>query len=97
MQYVQSDLMADTLKYEWDKILYWVPIQEDWGHKLAVSAYLRGTPLTRYQKMKLHVFMSKLELLEHAAEDQEKEEVDKWKWEANKAFNRLKDSLNTPK
>ena len=47
--------------------------------------------------MKLHVFMSKLELLEHAAEDQEKEEVDKWKWEANKAFNRLKDSLNTPK
>ena len=97
MQYVQSDLMADTLKYEWDKLLYWVPIQEDWGHKLAVSAYLRGTPLTRYQKMKLHVFMSKLELLEHAAEDQEKEEVDKWKWEANKAFNRLKDSLNTPK
>lgn len=97
MQYVQSDLMGDTLKYEWDKIQYWVPIQEDWGHKLAVSAYLRGTPLNRYQKMKLHVFMSKLELLEHAAEDQEKDEVDKWKWQANKAFTRLKDSLNPVK
>lgn len=96
MQYVQSDLMADTLKYEWDKISYWVPIQEDWGHKLAVSAYLRGTPLNRYQKMKLHVFMSKLELLEHAAEDKIKEEVDKYKWQANTAFTRLKDALNQP-
>jgi hypothetical protein len=43
--------------------------------------------------MKLHVFMSKLELLEHAAEDKDRDEIDQWKSEAADSFRRLKDAL----
>lgn len=88
------DLMVDCAQYDWEKIMYWIPIQEDWAHKMEVSAYLRRQPLSRFQRMKLQVFMSKLELLEHAAEDHEKAEVDFWKKEMNRAFQRLKNALD---
>ena len=91
---IQADLNGDCAQYEWDKIAYWIPILEDWAHKLEVSDYLRRSPLTRFQQMKMHVFLSKLELLEHAAEDHEKQEVDEWKRAANLAFIRFTKSLD---
>ena len=89
MNAIQAELQGDCSQYSWDKIAYWIPIQEDWAHKLSVSCYLRGKSLSRFQSMKLQVFLSKLELLEHAAEDREKAEVDQWKAEANHAYRRF--------
>jgi uncharacterized membrane protein YraQ (UPF0718 family) len=93
MTSIQAELQGDCGLYAWDKIEYWIPIQEDWANKLKVSCYIRAKPLTRYQEMKLHVFMSKLELLEHAAEDKDRDEIDQWKSEAADSFRRLKDAL----
>lgn len=93
MSAIQADLTGECSQYQWEKIAYWIPIQEDWARKLEVSAYLRGEPLSRYQQMKLQVFLNKLELLEHAAEDKEKDEVDRWKRDVNMSFLRLKRSL----
>jgi hypothetical protein len=93
MTSIQAELQGDCGTYSWDKIEYWIPIQEDWAHKLKVSCFLRAKPLNRYQEMKLHVFMSKLELLEHAAEDRDRAEIDQWKTEATDSFRRLKDAM----
>jgi uncharacterized membrane protein YraQ (UPF0718 family) len=94
MNAIQAELTGDSSKYAWDKIMYWIPIQEDWAHKLAVSSYLRGQPLTRFQKVRMQVFLNKLELLEHSAEDQDKSEVDDWKTQSNIAFLRFKSALD---
>jgi uncharacterized protein len=92
---IHTELMTDAMSFQFEKVQYWIPIQEDWAHKLAVSAYLRGTPLTRFQKMKLQVLMSKMELLEHAAEDSDKEEVTEFRHEYNRAFQRLNKATAT--
>jgi uncharacterized membrane protein YraQ (UPF0718 family) len=93
MNAVEAEMVGAYNRGEWDKLEYWIPIQEDWSNKLAVSAYLRGKPLERYSKLKLQVYQSKLELLEHAVEDRDREEtIDFGKQSAN-AFRRLKESI----
>jgi uncharacterized membrane protein YraQ (UPF0718 family) len=92
----QAELSSAAAGRKWNDVEFWLPIQEDWLHKLQVSCYLRGTPLTRFQKARLKVLLTKLELLEHAAEDRELAEVDKWNREVNIALNRFKGLLPRP-
>jgi len=95
LQANHAELIVACAQHEWDQISYWIPIQEDWVHKLSVSCYLRNQPVSKFQKMKLRTFMVKLELLEHAAEDKDKGEVDQYKQELSLSFLRLKAALNS--
>ena len=90
MHAINAELYVAANTHDWDTVAYWIPIQEDWAHKLSVSGYLRGRPVTRFQQMRTKVFLSKLEMLEHSSEDRELEEVDRWKKEMASAFLRLR-------
>jgi len=93
MTEVQAEMFTAAASREWDGLEFWIPVQEDWAHKLTVSSYLRGKPLSRFQQIRLKVFLSKLEMLEHAAEDRELEEVDLWNRQANQALSRFKQTI----
>lgn len=96
MNAIEAELVGGYNRGEWDKLEYWIPIQEDWANKLAVSGYLRGKPLDRYAKLKLQVYMKKLELLEHAVEDRDAEEAKDFGRQAANAFRRFKIAISTP-
>jgi hypothetical protein len=93
MHSIEAEMLGGYHQGEWEKLAYWIPIQEDWGHKMTVSGYLRGKPLDRFQQLKLQVYMNKLELLEHAVEDRDREEAADFGRQASTAFRRLKDAL----
>ena len=93
MNSIEAELIGSYNRQEWEKLEYWIPIQEDWAQKLVVSAYLRGRPLDRYTQMKLQVYKNKLELLEHATEDRDVEEAKEFGKQAALAFRRLKDAM----
>jgi hypothetical protein len=94
MNSIQAELVGAYNRGEWDSLEYWIPIQEDWGNKLTISAYLRGKPLDRYSKLKLQVYLKKLELLEHAAEDKDLEEARDFGKQGANAFRRFKSSID---
>jgi hypothetical protein len=96
MNAIEAELVGAYNAGDWDKIAYWIPIQEDWAHKMTVSAYLRGRPLQRFQQLKLKVYLTKLELLEHAAEDKDREEAMEWGPQATVGWRRLRESLSLP-
>jgi uncharacterized protein len=77
---------------DWDTIDYWIPVNEDWAHKLTVAGYLRWQPPTRFQEMQKRIFLDKLERLEHAAEDRDSETARRLGLELQTAFRRLKES-----
>ncbi len=97
MVLINTELQHSATLGNWKSIEHWIPIQEDWSHKLSVSSYLRRQPLTRFQTMKLKVFQTKLELLEHAAEDGDREEAKQYGQQMTRSFRRLFASLNLPK
>lgn len=94
MHSIEAEMLGSYNRGEWEKLEYWIPIQEGWAHKLMVSATLRGTPLDRYRQLKLQVFKNKLELLEHAVEDRDSAEASDFGRQTSIAFRRLKDALS---
>ncbi|MFO0012212.1 MAG: permease [Planctomycetota bacterium] len=94
MHAIEAEMVGAYNRGDWDNLEYWIPIQEDWANKLAVSAYLRGKPLDRYAKLKLQVYMKKLELLEHAVEDRDLEEARDFGKQGANAFRRFKASIS---
>ncbi len=93
MAAIDAELFSACATQKWDEAEFWIPIQEDWAHKLTVSSYLRGANLTRFQKTRMKVFLTKLEMLEHAVEERAIDEVDKWKREVSVSLSRLKRSF----
>lgn len=89
MSMINGAIHEAATRSDWDGVAYWIPLQEDAAHKLQVSGYLRRKPLTVYQQAKLKAFMFKLEMLEHAAEDKEIDEVKRWSREMAMSYLRL--------
>jgi uncharacterized protein len=90
MNGIQADIYSSIAQRDWDAIEFLIPQQEDWARKLVVSKFLRRQEWNRFQAMRLKVFLSKLEMLEHESEDHEIAEADRWNKEASDAFTRLK-------
>jgi uncharacterized membrane protein YraQ (UPF0718 family) len=90
---IEAEMIGAYNSGKWEKLEYWIPIQEDWSNKLVVSAYLRGKPLDRYSKLKLQVYMKKLELLEHAVEDRDVDEARDYGRQGANAFQRFKRAI----
>lgn len=93
MSAIQAELTSACAGRKWDEVEFWLPVQEDWAHKMTVSSYLRGKPFSRFQEMRMKVYLTKLELLEHAVEDKELDEIEKWKQQSSNALMRLKELL----
>jgi hypothetical protein len=89
----EAEMFGAHQRGEWEKLEYWIPIQEDWAHKLKVSATLRGMPLDPREEGKLIEYQNSLEMLEHAAEDQDLELTRKVGREVSAAFQQFKEAL----
>lgn len=79
-----------ALSQDWSTAEHWIPVAEDWVHKLTVSSYLRQRPPTPFLLAKKSMFLEKLELLEHAIEDREAEEAKRLGLDCQNAFRRLR-------
>ena len=70
--------------------LHWIPLCESWNRRLQVGAYLRHGRLSDYHRMKARVFADKLEDLEHAVEEGERDEAKRLAIAASNAYSRLR-------
>ena len=70
--------------------LHWIPICESWNRRLQVGAYLRHGRLSDYHRMKARVFADKLELLEHAVGEGDRDEAKQFATAASTAYSRLR-------
>ncbi|MBM3968652.1 MAG: hypothetical protein FJ302_02125 [Planctomycetes bacterium] len=70
--------------------LHWIPICESWNRRLQVGTYLRHGRLSDYHRMKARVFADKLEDLEHAISEGEREEAKQNAMAAQNAYTRLR-------
>lgn len=68
MQLTRADLLTGASSRDFQRVLHWIPILEEWSRKLEVGYALRNFDLRPYQQMQAHLLRKKLELLEHATE-----------------------------
>jgi len=72
---VKGEVLGAALSGNQKHAMYWLPVWEDWNRRLQVGVYLRYGQLSEYHRMKARVVRDLLELLEHAMEDDKKEET----------------------
>jgi len=90
MEIVDTNVASAATSKDWDTALYWIPIYDDWTRKLQVSMFLRGDTLTPYRRAKADVLRDKLELLEHAVEEQEPQEARQLGIAVARAYRRMR-------
>ena len=93
MRFVHTEVFSAANSGQFEAALYWAPIYEDWNRKLMVSEYLRGRPVTRYQRMKSRILSDRLERLKHELEDQKLESCREMVIPMNRSFERLKSAF----
>ncbi len=86
---IKGEVLSAALSNNVDHALYWLPIWEDWNRRLQVGVYLREMSLSDYHRMKARVVRDHLELLEHALEDEDREEISQYSRELARAYARL--------
>jgi len=72
---VKGEVLSAARSGHESHALYWIPVWEDWNRRLQVGVYLRKLELSDYHRYKARVVADQLELLEHAMEDDDQEEV----------------------
>lgn len=75
MYIVKGEVLSSALSQNHAHALHWLPVWEDWIRRLQVGVYLRKGKLSDYHRMKARVVQNELELLEHAMEDDERDEI----------------------
>lgn len=68
MRLARVELLSGVASKDYDRVLHWIPILEEWSRKLEVGYAIRHYELRPYQRMQTYLLRKKLELLEHATE-----------------------------
>ena len=68
MRLARTEVLSGAVGRDYEVILHWIPILEEWSRKLEVGYALRHLELRPYQQMQTQLLRKKLELLEHATE-----------------------------
>ncbi len=68
MRLARTEVLSGAISRDYQRVLHWIPILEEWSRKLEVGYALRYFDLRPYQQMQAHLLRKKLELLEHAIE-----------------------------
>ena len=69
---------------------HFIPIWDDWTHRLQVGVFLREGNLTAYRRMKARVFRDRLEFLKHAVEEGDRDETREYIGLVNRAYGRMR-------
>ncbi len=87
---VKVEALSAAMSGNAEHALHWIPICESWNRRLQVGAYLRHGRLSDYHRMKAHVFADKLEFLEHAVGEGDRDEARQYAMAAQNAYSRLR-------
>ena len=68
MRLARTEVLSGATSRDYQRVLHWIPILEEWSRKLEVGYALRYFDLRPYQQMQAHLLRKKLDLLEHAIE-----------------------------
>ena len=69
---------------------HFIPVWDDWTHRLQVVVFLREGNLTAYRRMKARVFRDRLEFLKHAIEEGDRDETREYVGLVNRAYGRMR-------
>ena len=69
---------------------HFIPVWDDWTHRLQVGVFLREGNLTAYRRMKARVFRDRLEFLKHAIEEGDRDETREYVGLVNRAYGRMR-------
>jgi hypothetical protein len=69
---------------------HFIPVWDDWTRKLQVGSILRGGANSPYRRIKTKVFRDRLEMLKHAIEDDDKDEIREYTWAVQNAYGRMR-------
>ena len=75
LRILNTDVVSGAIRGDRKLAEYQLPLMEDWTRRLQVGLYLRTGRVSDYQQVKARVFLNKLELLEHALDDDSDAEV----------------------
>jgi len=74
MRRIETEAVLAGMQGEFKQVEHYIPMLEDASRRMQVGCYLRGGGLSEFQRMKAKVFRDKLEFLEHAVAEREKQE-----------------------
>jgi len=86
---VKGEVLSAAMSGNAEHALYWIPVWEDWNRRLQVGVYLREFSLSDYHRMKARIVRDHLELLEHALEDDDRDEIAHYTKHLARAHGRL--------
>lgn len=86
----KTEALSAALSGNAEHALHWIPICESWNRRLQVGTYLRHRQLSDFHRMKARVFADKLELLEHAIGDGDRDETKQFVIATQDAYARLR-------
>ncbi len=68
MRLARVEVLSGASSSDYERVLRWIPIVDEWSRKLEVGYAIRHFELRPYQQMQTYLLRKKLELLEHAVE-----------------------------
>lgn len=74
MRLARVEVLSGVASHDYDRVLHWIPILEEWSRKLEVGYAMRNFELRPYQQMQAYLLRKKLESLEHELEHELEEE-----------------------
>jgi len=90
MYILRGEVLAAALSGNKKHAEHFIPIWDDWTHRLQVGVFLREGNLTAYRRMKARVFRDRLELLKHAVEEGDRDETREYIGLVNRAYGRMR-------
>ncbi len=69
---------------------HFIPVWDDWTRRLQVGVFLREWELAPYRRMKAKIFRDRLEVLKHAVQENDREEVRELIGQVTVAYGRMR-------
>jgi uncharacterized membrane protein YraQ (UPF0718 family) len=90
MQILRGEVLSAALSGDRKHADHFIPVWADWTRRLQVGVFLREGSVSPYQRMKGKVFRDRLEVLKHAVEDNDREEVREYFTRVSEAYRRMR-------
>jgi uncharacterized membrane protein YraQ (UPF0718 family) len=90
MRIANGEALSASLSGDAAHAKYWLEVSDDWTRKLQVGVYLRDWQLSDYHQMKARLLRDKMEFLEHAVNEGDKDEVRQLVTSVQQTYSRLR-------
>jgi uncharacterized protein len=90
MYIIRCEVLTAALSGNKKHAEHFIPVWDDWTHRLQVGVFLREGNLSAYRRMKARVFRDRLEFLKHAIEEGDRDETREYVGLVNRAYGRMR-------